>query len=222
MKISAETLTILKNFCQINQSIVVEEGNVLKTISPMKNILVRADVSEIFPRKFAIYELNEFLGGLSLFKDPEFDFNDSSYVQIKDGRSKVKYFFSDPSVITSAPEKDLELPSVDVSFDLSTETLNTLLRAAGVYNLDDLSLVGEGGTMQLVVCDNKNDTSNNYSIEVGETDKIFKFNFKVENLKILPGDYKVNMCSKGISLFQNTKIDLKYWIALEPGTEFQD
>lgn len=220
MKISSETLTILKNFCQINQSIVVEEGNVLKTISPMKNILVRADVSEEFPRKFAIYELNEFLGGLSLFKDPDFDFSEPSYVQIKDGKSKVKYFFSDPSVITSAPDKDLELPSIDVEFDLSTDTLNTLLRAAGVYNLDDLSLVGENGTMQLVVCDNKNNTSNNYLIELGETDKTFKFNFKVENLKILPGDYKVKMCSKGISLFENTKVNLKYWIALEPDSTF--
>ena len=221
MKISSETLNILKNFSTINHSIVVEEGNVLKSISPMKNIFVRADVVETFPRKFAIYELTEFLGGLSLFKDPEFDFSNPSYVLIKDGRSKVKYFFSDPSVITSAPEKDIELPSVEVKFDLSTDTLNALQRAAGVYQLPDLSLVGDGSQMQLVVRDNKNDSSNNYCIDVGETSATFNFNFKVENIKILPGDYSVSMCSKGISLFENTSLNLKYWIALEPNSQYE-
>jgi hypothetical protein len=221
MKISSETLNIFKNFSTINHSIVVEEGNVLKSISPMKNIFVRADVVETFPRKFAIYELTEFLGGLSLFKDPEFDFSNPSYVLIKDGRSKVKYVFSDPSVITSAPEKDIELPSVEVQFVLSTDTLNTLQRAAGVYQLPDLSLVGDGSQMQLVVRDNKNDSSHNYCIDVGETSATFNFNFKVENIKILPGDYNVSMCSKGISLFENTSLNLKYWIALEPNSQYE-
>ena len=162
MNISPETLTILKNFSAINSSLVVKQGNILRTISPAKNILAKFECPESFQNDFAVYDLNEFLGGLSLFKDPDFDFSQSSYLQIKNGKSKVKYFFSDPSVITAPPEKDIELPSIDVEFTLTEEVLSSLLRAASVYQLPDLSLVGENGDINLVVRTKNNDTSNNF------------------------------------------------------------
>jgi hypothetical protein len=220
MNISPETLNILKNFSSINSSLVVKKGNILRTISPAKNILAKYECAETFGRDFALYDLNEFLGGLSLFKDPEFDFADEQYVTIKSGRSKVKYFFSDPSVITAPPEKDIELPSVDVEFTLSDSDLNSLLRASSVYQLPDLSLIGKDGEMSLVVRTKNNDTSNNYSVNVGKTDNEFVFNFKVENLKMLPGVYNVRISTANISLFTSEKWNLSYLIALEPDSTF--
>ncbi len=220
MNISPETLNILKNFSSINSSLVVKKGNVLRTISPAKNILAKYECTETFDKDFALYDLNEFLGGLSLFKDPEFDFAGEQYVTIKSGRSKVKYFFSDPSVITAPPEKDIELPSVDVEFTLSDSDLNSLLRASSVYQLPDLSLVGKDGEMSLVVRTKNNDTSNNYSVNVGQTDNEFAFNFKVENLKMLSGVYNVKISKANISLFTSEKWNLSYLIALEPDSTF--
>lgn len=220
MNISPETLNILKNFSSINSSLVVKEGNVLRTISPAKNILAKYECAETFGRDFALYDLNEFLGGLSLFKDPEFNFDDEQYVTIKSGRSKVKYFFSDPSVITAPPEKDIELPSVDVEFTLSDSDLTSLLRASSVYQLPDLSLIGKDGEMSLVVRTKNNDTSNNYSVNVGQTENEFVFNFKVENLKMLPGVYNVKISTANISLFTSEKWNLSYLIALEPDSTF--
>ena len=210
MNISPETLTILKNFSSINSSLVVKKGNVLRTISPAKNILAKFEAPESFANDFAVYDLNEFLGGLSLFKDPDFDFSDPSYLQIKSGKSKVKYFFSDPSVITAPPEKDIELPSVDVEFTLTEEVLSSLLRASSVYQLPDLSLVGEDGDINLVVRTKNNDTSNNFSVKVGDTEDNFCFNFKVENLKIMPGVYLIGPRTifESNSSIQATKIEL--------------
>lgn len=220
MKISVETLNILKNFSSINSSLVVKSGNVLRTISPAKNILAKFESPESFANDFAVYDLNEFLGGLSLFKDPDFDFSDPSYLQIKSGKSKVKYFFSDPSVITAPPEKDIELPSVDVEFTLTEEVLSSLLRASSVYQLPDLSLVGEDGDINLVVRTKNNDTSNNFSVKVGDTEDTFCFNFKVENLKIMPGVYNVQVSTANISQFVHDKWNLSYLIALEPDSTF--
>jgi len=219
MKISAETLNILKNFSNINHSIVVKQGNVLRTMSPVKNILAKFTASEEFPKDFALYELNEFLSGLTLFKEPDFDFGNDSYLTIKSGRSKVKYFYSDASVITAPPEKDIELPSVDVEFELSEEVLSSLLRASSVYQLPDLSLIGDGSEMNLVVRDKDNNTSNNYNVKVGDTTNKFAFNFKMENLKMIPDLYKVSAC-KQIALFTSSKYQLQYWIALEPDSTF--
>lgn len=220
MKISSETLNILKNFSTINSSLVVKTGNIIRTMSPAKNILAKFECPESFDNDFAVYDLNEFLGGLSLFKDPDFDFSNPSYLSIRSGRSKVKYFFSDPSVITAPPENDIVLPSIDVEFTLTEEILSSLLRAASVYQLPDLSLVGEEGDMNLVVRTKNNDTSNNFSVKVGETDKEFSFNFKVENLKILPGVYNVQVSTANISQFTHDKWNLSYLIALEPDSTF--
>ena len=221
MKLSDNTLTILKNFAGINNSILVKKGNKLRTISVAKNILAEAEITpEEFPRDFAIYDLNQFLNGLSLHQDPEMDFSEESYLTIREGRRKVKYFYADPAVIISPPEKEITLPSEDVHFQLDSSSLEKLLKAAAVYQLPDFCVVGNAGVIKLVVRDKKNDTSNEYSIKVGETDKEFVFNFKVENIKIIPGAYDVVVSSKLLSKFTNTSFDLKYFIALEPDSTF--
>jgi len=220
MKLSDNTLALLKNFAGINNSILVKKGNRLRTISVAKNILAEAEITEEFPRDFAIYDLNQFLNGLSLHQDPDLDFVEESYLSIKEGKRRVKYFFADPNVIISPPEKEIQLPSEDVCFQLDSVTLEKLLKAAAVYQLPDLSAVGEAGVVKLVVRDKKNDTSNEYSIVVGETDAEFTFNFKVENIKIIPGAYDVVVSQKLLAQFTNPKYNLCYYIALEPDSTF--
>ncbi len=220
MKLSDNALAILKNFAGINNSILVKQGNKLRTISVAKNILAEAEIKEDFPRDFAIYDLNQFLNGLSLHQDPDLDFNQDSYLSIKEGKRRVKYFFADPNVIIAPPEKEITLPSQDVCFQLDSVTLEKLTKAAAVYQLPDMSAIGENGVIKLVVRDKKNDTSNEYAIVVGETSDDFEFNFKVENIKIIPGAYEVVVSSKLLSQFTNTQHNLKYYIALEPDSTF--
>ena len=220
MKLSDSTLSLLKNFSAINQSILFKQGTKLRTISVMKNILAEATITEELPRDFGIYDLNQFLNGLSLHNSPDLDFQEDNYVVIKEGRSRSKYFFADPQVIVTPPDKTFLLPSEDVTFDLSTDQLDKLLKAAAIYQLPDLSVVGENGAVKLLVRDKKNDTSNDYSVTVGETDKQFSFNFKVENIKILPGNYEVVVSSKLLSRFVSNNQDLTYFIAVEPDTTF--
>ena len=220
MKLSDQTLTVLKNFAGINNSILVKQGVQLRTISVAKNILAEARIEEEIPRDFAIYDLNQFLNGLSLHQDPEMDFKEETYLTIREGKRRVKYFFADPAVIISPPEKEINLPSEDAQFQLDSITLEKLLKAAAVYQLPDLSAVGGAGVVKLVVRDKKNDTSNEFAIVVGETDKDFVFNFKVENIKIIPGAYDVVVSSKLLSKFTNESLDLKYFIALEPDSTF--
>ena len=220
MKLSDKTISVLKNFSSINQSILFKEGNKLRTISVMKNILAEATVSEDFSKDFGIYDLNQFLNGLSLHSSPELDFQNDGYVVIREGRSRSKYFFADPNVIVTPPDKAITLPSEDVCFELSTDQLDKLLKAAAVYQLPDISAVGEAGVIKLVVRDKKNDTSNNHEIVVGETDSEFVFNFKVENIKVLPGTYEVVVSQKLLSRFTSKNHDLTYYIALEPDSTF--
>ena len=179
MKLSDSTLTVLKNFAGINNSILVKQGSKLRTISVAKNIFAEADISEDFPKDVAIYDLNQFLNGLSLHQDPNLDFTEESYLTIREGKRRVKYFYADPQVIISPPEKEISLPTEDVCFQLESVTLEKLLKAAAVYQLPDLAAVGENGVVKLVVRDKKNDTSNEFAVVVGETDKDFTFNFKV-------------------------------------------
>ena len=220
MKLSDKTLNILKNFAGINNSILVKQGTQLRTISVAKNILAEAAIEEDFPRDFAVYDLNQFLNGLSLHQDPDLDFSPESYISIKEGKRRVKYFYADPNVIVSPPDKEITLPSDDIHFQLDSTALEKLLKAAAVYQLPDLSAVGEAGVVKLVVRDKKNDTSNEFAVVVGETDKEFSFNFKVENIKIIPGAYDVVVSQKLLSKFTNTNCDLKYYIALEPDSTF--
>ena len=219
MKLSSNTTNILKNFSQINQSILIKQGNKLKTISVMKNILAEAEIEEEFEKDFAIYDLNQFLSGLSLYDSPDLDFGES-YLTIRDGRRRAKYFFADPDVIVSPPEKAISLPTRDVCFTVATQQLDKLLKAAAIYQVPDLSAIGRNGKVELVVRDKKNDTSHEFSEEVGETEDEFNFNFKVENIKIIPGTYDVVISSKLLAEFTNKNTNLKYYIALEPDSTY--
>ena len=221
MKLSEKTLTLLKNFSNINQSILFKQGSSLRTISVMKNILAEATIDEDLPTDFGIYDLGQFLNGLALHTRPELDFQNEGFVYIKEGRMRSKYFFADPKVIVTPPEKEITLPSEDVSFTLSTDQLDKLLKAAGIYQLPDLTVVGKNGVVKIQVRDRKNDTSNDFAITVGETDSTFSFNFKVENIKILPGTYDVVVSKKLLSRFTSQNYNLKYYIALEPDSTFE-
>ena len=222
MKLSDSTLTLLKNFSNINQSILFKQGKSLRTISVMKNILAEATINEELPKDFGIYDLNQFLNGLSLHNNPDLDFENDNFVVIKEGRSRSKYFFADPNVIVKPPEKSIELPTEDVSFELKTEQLDKLLKAAGIYQLPDLAVIGENGVVKLVVRDKKNDTSNDFSVVVGETEGNFVFNFKVENIKLIPGSYDVVVSQKLLSKFTCREHDLTYYIALEPDSTYEE
>ena len=220
MKLSESTLSLLKNFSTINQSLLFKQGNRLRTISVMKNILAEATIEEELPKDFGIYDLNQFLNGLGLHQSPELDFANDNHVVIKEGRMRSQYFFADANVIITPPEKEMILPSEDVSFELKTEQLDKLLKAAAIYQLPDLSVLGEAGVVKLLVRDKKNDTSNSFAITVGETGSEFAFNFKVENIKILPGTYDVVVSQKLLSRFVSKNYDLTYFIALEPDSTF--
>ena len=221
MKLSDSTLSILRNFAGINNSILVKKGNRLRTISVAKNILAEANLNEEFPSDFALYDLNQFLNvNNSLFRNPELDFTDNGYVVISEGKSKQTFFFADPNVIVTPPDKDITLPTEDVCFELSTEQLDKLLKAAAINQLPDFSAIGKNGKVTLVVRDQKNDTSNNFNIVVGVTESEFSFNFKVENIKILPGTYDVVVSQKLLSRFTSKNHDLTYYIALEPDSTF--
>ncbi len=221
MKLSKSTLDILKNFSSINQSICFKEGTELSTLSIQKNILSRAVVEEKFPKDFAIYDLSEFLSGLTLFEDPDFDFSHDSYVIINDKRNTSRYFFADPSAIVTPPENRVELPSQDVSFTVAWSDIANIIKAAAIYQIEDLAVVGDGKVIKLVVRDKKNDTSNSYAVKVGTTRAEFCFNFKVENLKLLPADYEVTISKQNASLFRDVKRDLEYLIALEPDSKYE-
>ena len=220
MKLTDSTLAVLKNFAGINNSILVKKGNQLRTISVAKNILAEAEIPEDFPRDVAIYDLNQFLNGLSLHQDPNLDFTEDSHITIKEGRRRVKYFYADPQVIIAPPDKEINLPTQEVCFQLESTSLEKLVKAAAVYQLPDLSVIGANGEITMVVRDKKNDTSNEYAVNLGETDSNFEFNFKMENIKIIPGAYDVVISSKLLSEFTNTQYNLKYFIALEPDSTF--
>ena len=221
MKLSEKTVNLLKNFAGINQSILFKKGNKLRTMSVMKNILAEAEVEEEFPKDFAIYDLVQFLNGVSLYTNPQIEFTTDSNLTIREGKDrKTKYFFADPSVVVAPPEKSIALPTEDVCFSLDSDQLASLMKASAVYQLPDLCAVGEAGVVKLVVRDKKKDTSNEYSINVGMTDAEFSLNFKVENIKILPGTYDVVISEKLLSRFVNTNYNLTYYIALEPDSTF--
>ena len=188
----------------------------------MKNILAEAEIEEEFPKDFGVYDLKQFLSGLSLHEDPDLDFDNDSYVLIREGKRRVKYFFADENVIVCPPDKEMKIPSEDAHFQLEYSQMDKLLKAAAVYQLPDLSAIGEAGVVKLVVRDKKNDTSNEFAIVVGETKDEFSFNFRVENIKIIPGAYNVVISSKLLAQFSNINHNLRYFIALEPDSTFTE
>ena len=217
MNLSNDTKEVLKNFSSINQNLMVNSGNVIGTMSAMKNIVAKATIPDTFQNEFAIYDLNEFLSALSLFKKPSLNFSEKS-VKLDDegGGSSLNYFFSDPSIVTS-PKTDITMPSVDVEFTFTQDTFNQIMKASAVLGTPDVEVKGTvGGDINLVVTDRKNDTSNDFSMKVGEnSSSTFSHFFKVENLKLLSGDYNVQVSNKGISHFKNVSKDIEYFIALE-------
>ena len=218
MKLTSNTISILKNFSTINQNLMVKTGNILSTMSAMKNIVAQAEVTETFPQEFAIYDLNEFLSALSLFEEPELNFQDQYVTITQEGsRKNLKYWFSDPEVVTT-PSKAIVMPSTEVTFNLSSDTLNEIQKAAAVIGAPDMALV-DGS---LMVTDKKNDTANAYEtgLDAKETDADYKFWFKVENLKVMSGSYDVEVSSKNISHFVNSAVGVEYWIALEPESKY--
>ncbi len=222
MELSEKTLKILQNFTTINQSLAFKEGRKLRTISVMKNVLAEAEIEEYIPKDFAIYDLPQFLNTLALYRDPDIDVSTNpNFAHIKSGASqRSKYFFSDPSVIVAPPEKEMVLPSEDVTFNLGEEQLAKALKSASILQLPDLSVVGGEGAIKVVVSDRKNDTSNEFALVVGQTDKEFSFNFKIENIKLIPGAYSVAISCKNLARFYNTNYKLTYFIALEPDSVY--
>ena len=218
MKLSSQTINVLKNFSTINQNLVIKEGSNIATMSAMKNIVAKAKVEEDFTKEFAIYDLNEFLSALSLFGTPDLDFQDDYVVITEEGSAKsLKYWYSDPSVVTT-PTKDITMPSNEVKFDFSSDSLAEITKAASVIGAPDMVL--EKGKLR--VTDKKNTTANDYATEldVPDSDVDYKFWFKVENLKLLPGSYSVEVSSKNISRFSNSNVDIEYFIALEPESSY--
>ena len=218
MKLSNETVSVLKNFSTINQNLVIKGGNKIATMSAMKNIVANAEVIEDFPQEFAIYDLNEFLSAISLFSKPELEFENDFVMITEEGTSKsLKYWYSDPSVVTT-PTKDITMPECEVKFNLSSDTLSTVTKAAAVIGAPDMAL--ESGSLK--VTDKKNDTANNYALDldVDSQSENYKFWFKVENLKLIQGSYDVQVSSKNISHFKNSTGNVEYFIALEPESAY--
>ena len=225
MKLSEHTTSVLKNFASINQNLVIKEGKTISTMSAMKNIVAKAEVDEDFPREIAIYDLNEFLAALSLFTNPVLDFSENFVMITEEGKTgnSLKYFYSDPSVVTT-PSSEITMPETEVNFSLDSSDLSKVQRAASVIGSPDLVLEKNGVGSYLTVKDKKNDTANNYSLDVdveGQGD--YNFYFKVENLKLMPLTYDVNVSSKNISHFKSqTSNAVEYWIALEPESSYSE
>jgi hypothetical protein len=221
MKLSDQTLEVLKNFSDINTNILVKPGSELSTISTMKNILAKATITESFDKQFAVYDLSELLGIVSAIEKPDVDISNEKFMTIGStgSKSKAKYYYSDESVVTS-PQKDVVMPDADVNFQLKDEILSKLLKMAAIMKLPDLSLVGVKGQDVILKVHDKKNSANSYEEFVGtEASADFTFNFKIENLKIIPGDYDVAVSSKSISHFKNKVKPIEYWIALEPDSK---
>jgi hypothetical protein len=218
MKISEKTFEALKNFSTINPSLRVKAGNVLSTVSEQKNILAKVTVAEAFPKDFAVYELNQFLGLASLFEEGEYDFGESAVV-ISEGKNSSRYTYTDPSMVTAPPDKPLDLPSQEVSFNLEWNDLKKIINAANQLSLPEIVVRGVDSNIKLVATDSKNPTSNEFSQDLGiSTESEFDFVFKVENFKFMQQDYQVTISSRGISHFKGQMIE--YWVATESGSKY--
>ena len=218
--LSKKTLDVLKNFSTINSSIVFRKGSTVRTISNAENILAKFTGEEVFPTDFAIYDLGQFLSGISLFSDPLLEFDNESFVNIRGGRQSARYYFSDPEItLKSAPEKNVKFPGADLQFNLSADDLLALQKASAVYGLPDLTFQSEEGldTIKLILRDKENDTSNTYDITVaGCSTGTYSLDVKIDNIRVLPGDYSIKVSKALISEWTNTDVDLTYYIALEP------
>ena len=220
MKLSNETVDVLKNFSNINQNLLVKEGNKLRTMSTMKNILAEAEIPESFVKEFGVYDLNEFLGVLTLTNDAVLTFDNDSFLTVSGGYSKIKYFFSDPSILVTPPET-FNAPDTDIEVTITKSALANVMKASAVMQLPDVVISGTNAhDVKLTVTDLKNTTSHEFTEELSQGDFIvggeFKFNYKAENLKVIPGDYDVSVSTTTlVSCWENSNKKIQYWIALE-------
>lgn len=218
MKLSNQTITVIKNFASINPSIVLKPGNEIRTISPQKTVMAVATISDTIPAKACIYDASRFLSICSLYQEPDIQFEDK-LCTISEGKRKTRYVFADESMVIAPPEKDVKFPSEDVSVDVAWADLQSVIKAAGVLNLPEIAFVGEEGTCYLRAVDSSNPTADSYGIELGNTDDTFQLIIKTENLKLMPINYKVTLSSKGISRFEGDGI--RYFIAVESKSTYK-
>jgi hypothetical protein len=212
MKFSERTLTILKSFATINRSIQMKEGNTLKTITPERTLIASATIPDTIPSEACIYDMSRFLSILSLYTDPDVEFHDKYFI-ISEGKRRTKYLFADVSMIHAAPDKEIKIPSSDVIVDVSWDDMQSVLKAAGVLQFNEVAFVGENGTCYLKAIDSTNEGTDDYGVEIGETSDTFKIIIKTDNLKLLPQDYRVTLCSKGISEFKGENVT--YFVAID-------
>ena len=212
MKFSNETLSVLKSFTAINKSILMKPGNVLKTITPEKTLIAIAEVPDEIPSEACVYDLSRFLSILSLYNDPDVEFGDKYFI-ISEGKRRTKYVYADISMIHTPPEKDINIPSEDVVVDVTESDLSSVLKAAGVLQFTEIAFVGESGKCYLKAIDSANDNADDFGVEIGDTDDEFKVIIKTDNLKLMPMDYEVTICSKGISEFKGDNVT--YFVAID-------
>jgi hypothetical protein len=218
MKFSERTLTILKSFASINKSILMKEGNVLKTVTPEKTLIAIAEIPDQIPSQACIYDLSRFLSILSLYKDADVEFHDK-YFMIKDGKQRTKYVYADISMIHAAPEKEIKIPSADVVVNVSWNDLQSVIKAAGVLQFTEVAFVGEAGKIYIKAINNAQENSDDYGVEIGETADEFKIVIKTDNLKLLPQDYQVTLCAKGISEFKGA--EATYFVAIDTKSTYK-
>ena len=218
MKFSERTLTILKSFSAINKSILMKEGNVLKTVTPEKTMIATATIPDTIPSQACIYDLSRFLSILSLYKDPDVEFHDK-YFMIKDGKQRTKYVYADISMIHAAPEKELKVPSADVVVNVTWNDLQSVTKAAGVLQFTEIAFVGQDGKIYLKAMNSAQENSDDYGVEIGDTSDEFKIIIKTDNLKLLPQDYEVTLCAKGISEFKSEGVT--YFVAIDTKSTYK-
>lgn len=218
MKFDQKTISILKNFSSINPSIHFKTGNKLSTMSSSKTILARANIDQSIESPFAIYDLSRFLGTISLFQDPELVIKDR-FMEIRENKKKLNYTFTEPSLIVTPPNKEISLPNPEVSFSITAANLQEVLKALSVLGLPDIVVHGDGNEITVRAQDSKNPSGDVYSVHVGETSLKFNMIIKAENLKIISGDYEVQISSQGLSHWKTT--DVEYYIAVEDTSKFQ-
>lgn len=217
MKLSTETLNLLKNYSTINPSALFKKGSDLATISPQRSIFAKATIAEDIPQQFAIAELNKFLGVLSMFKEPDLVFHDN-FLEVCSGSKKVRYTYADPSAIITPPEKELKFPDASVEFDLKADDLNAVIKAISVLSLPELAISGDGTNVEIQAISSKNSTADTYSQVVAQTDKKFRIILKTENLKFLNRDYRVSVTK---SIVKFTSPDITYFVAAEANSHFE-
>ena len=218
MQFSEQTLTVLKSFSTINKSILMKPGNMLKTITPEKTLVAQAAIPDQIPNGACIYDLSRFLSILTLHNNPDVEFHDK-YFMISEGKRRTKYAYADVSMIHTPPEKEISIPAADVVVNVTWEDLQSVLKAAGVLQFTEVAFVGQEGKVYLKAIDSNSPNADNYGVEIGETTDEFNIIIKTDNLKLLPQDYQVTLCAKGISEFKGESAT--YFVAIDTKSTYQ-